>query len=434
MVLYDPQEAGGLEEYATSLAVGLRDLGHDVCVVSATWIPPDNQYLVRLRRHEIPWVQPPRWLSVPGSHWPTKERILDGALVLLAPIVVVLGALRALVKREGWRQSRLSAQNWLRAQLTWHVVGPDRRPLLGRLALAWWRLRWRPDVLHVQGYTSTLRFAVEWAHAKGIPLVYEEHQTPDPQFDWWKDFGAFINLADVVIAVSEESKRALRTVCAVTGPIVARPPLLADPMADGWRRPGRRPGDRTIRVTIIARLYVTKGLEYLLEAIPLVRAAHPATEFRVYGNGPQFHDLMTRAAALGLDGTGIFAGAFTSREQLSRIMGETDIFVMSSILEGQPVALIEAMAYQCPIVATTVGGIPELIHDGVNGLLCAPRDFEGLAQRIITLVEDGPLRERLAAAARRSYEASPFRPASVCALVASVYDDARRGPASASTP
>ena len=99
----------------------------------------------------------------------------------------------------------------------------------------------------------------------------------------------------------------------------------------------------------------------------------------------------------------IFVGAFTSREELSRIMAGTDIFLMSSILEGQPLGVVEAMAYGCPIVTTAVGGIPELIQDGVNGLLCPPEDPQCLAEKIKLMLDDDPaLRQRLGTAARAS--------------------------------
>jgi glycosyltransferase involved in cell wall biosynthesis len=333
----------------------------------------------------------------------------------------LLGSGLFLLRRHPRSQSRTSAFNWLRGQLMTRFIGPDWRAPLTRLLLSWWRLRWGPDLLHIQGYTSNLLFVVEWAHAKGVPVVYEEHQTPDAQFDWWKDFQHSINKAARVVAVSEKSAEALRTVCGVTQPIVVRNPLLVDPMASGWRRQnGLRQSDEPLFVTTVARLYVTKGLKYLLEAIVQVRATHPNTQFRVHGDGPLRQELLAYADELGLDGEQIFVGAFNHRE-LNSIMAKTDMFVMSSILEGQPLAVVEAMAYGCPIVTTSVGGIPELIQDGINGLLCKPADPACLAQKMCTLIEDPILRQRLGRAARKSYEQGPYQPAAVSNHFISVY-------------
>jgi glycosyltransferase involved in cell wall biosynthesis len=427
MVLYDPQAFGGLEEYAVTLAIGLLQRGHQVSVLSATWVAPENQYIRRLRDNGVTVTQVPKWLSYPAFHWTTKEKILEQALWLFSPLICLLAGLRLMRKRGSWRQSFTSARNWLRGQLTSRFIGPDRREPLARLLLDWWRLRWRPDLLHIHGYTNTLLFAIEWAHARRIPVVYEEHQTPDARFDWWQGFAQTINKASVVVAVSETSAQALQSVCQVTQPIVIRGPLLPDPISAGWQRnPKSELHARPIRVTTVSRLVVAKGLDYLLDAIALVQAIHPATQFNVYGEGPLREELLAHAHRLGLDGNAIFVGAFTNRDELARIMAQTDIFVMSSILEGQPLSLVEAMAYGCPIVATTVGGIPELIRNDVNGLLCAPRDPQCLAQKICSLIQDPTLRARLGQAARKSYEQSPFQPDSVSEHLISLYDKVLR--------
>lgn len=425
MVGYNMNEFGGLEEFAVALAVSLKQQGHQVSFLSAAWGPANNQYIRRLREGNVTFVQLPRWLWMPASHWPTKEKIRAVTLWLLTPLIYLLGGAVFLLKRRSWEQSIHSARSWLQGQLMDRIIGPDRYQLLTRLLLNWWRLRWRPDLIHIHGYTTSLLFVIDWAHEKGVPVVYEEQQTPDPQFDWWKGFQTSINKATIVVAVSEKSAEGLRSVCGVTRPIVVEGPLIPDPIASGWKKDEKpRQESAPITVTSLARLYVTKGLPYLLEAIVKVKAVHPSTQFKVYGDGPLLQELLDYASRLGLDGDQIFVGAFTKREELSDIMAQTDIFAMSSILEGQPLSLVEAMSYGCPIVATTAGGIPELIQDGLNGLLCAPGDPDCLAQNIISLIENPDLRLRLGREARKSYEIGPFQAVSVCNRFLSIYNDA----------
>jgi len=268
-----------------------------------------------------------------------------------------------------------------------------------------------------------LLFAIEWAHAKRIPVVYEEHQTPDPQFNWWKGFEHSINLADRVVAVSEKSADGLREVCKVTRPIVVRGPLLSDPFDGKWQRDYSQPTSRPFTVTTLARLYVTKGLTFLLDTAALVKQKYPNVEFKVYGEGELREELLAKAERFGLDGRSIFPGAFASREELTRIMSNTDVFLLSSILEGQPLVVVEAMAYGCPIVTTNVGGIPELIQDGVNGLLCPPENPQCLAEKINKLIDDPKLRQRLGKAARAYYVQSPFEAKSVSSHFLSVYGE-----------
>jgi glycosyltransferase involved in cell wall biosynthesis len=423
MILHDPQEFGGLEEYAATLAIGLKEQGQQVSVLSTTWVPRVNQYVRRLLANGVKYVQVPKWLSRPASHWETKQGILKAILWLLSPLIFLLAVGLLFIKRASWRQAWTSAHGWLQGKMQ-SLITPNGYKPLSLLLLTWWRLIWRPDLLHIQGYTSGLLFAIEWAHKNKIPVVYEEHQTPDARFNWWQGFEQSINKSTRVIAVSEKSAEGLREVCGVTRPIVVRNPLLPDPLVSGWHRDGKR--DHVLHVTTVARLVEAKGLEYLLETIAKVRLTHPDVKFKVFGDGPLRQDLLDRAVSLGLDGEAIFVGPFNGREELSRIMAETDIFVMSSILEGQPLGVVEAMAYGCPIVTTSVGGIPELIHDGVNGLLCPPRDPDCLAEKIRTLVEDPALRERLGRAARKSYEQGPFQPAAVSEHFISVYQDALR--------
>lgn len=300
-------------------------------------------------------------------------------------------------------------------------IGHDYRKIIGRILLTWWNFRWRPDILHIHGYTVSLSFAIEWAHRKGIAVVYQEHSTPDPQFDWWNSFEHSINLADRILAVSEKSAEGLRKVCKVTRPIVVRGPLLSDPFDGTWHKDYTQPSARPFTITTLARLDVTKGLTHLLDSIALVKQEYPNVKFQVYGEGELREELLTKAERLGLDGRSIFPGAFVSRKDLTCIMTNTDIFLLPSILEGQPLAIVEAMAYGCPIVTTSVGGIPELVQDGVNGLLCPPADPGSLAERILRLIQDAPLRKKLGQAARAYYVQSPFEAKTASEFFISVY-------------
>jgi glycosyltransferase involved in cell wall biosynthesis len=424
MVVYNLYEFGGLEDIATTLAIGLREKGHEVCVLSSAWVPPHNQYKKLLLASEVPVVHMPRWLLDIGCDWPSKERLAARLVWVLTPVVYLAATLLFLLGRRPWSTAIVSARNWVRHQALNRLIGPDRREPLFRMLLAWWRLRWRPDLLHIHGYTEGLLFVVEWAHAHGLPTVYEEHQTPDAGFDWWGGFQERINLASVVIAVSAKSAEALAQICKVARPIVTMTPIVTDPYEHGWQKPLAMP-ERQVRITTIARLYVTKGLTYLLEAIAHVRKCHPNTQFRVYGSGPLREELMTYAATLGLDGAAIFVGTF-ERSELPGLMAETDLFVLPSILEGLPVTIVEAMAYGRPIIATTVGGIPELLEDGVSGLLCPPHNGDALAGQILRLLDNHELRIQLGENARKAYESGSFHPQQVCERIIGVYELAQQ--------
>jgi glycosyltransferase involved in cell wall biosynthesis len=105
-------------------------------------------------------------------------------------------------------------------------------------------------------------------------------------------------------------------------------------------------------------------------------------------------------------------------------MAESDIILMSSVLEGLPLTLVEAMAYGRPIIATAVGGNSEIITHELNGLLCPPRDSDCLSRQLLRLLGDAHMRERLGQAARRAYEDGAFAPKAVAQHHIAIYEQA----------
>jgi glycosyltransferase involved in cell wall biosynthesis len=148
------------------------------------------------------------------------------------------------------------------------------------------------------------------------------------------------------------------------------------------------------------RLMAAKALDVAFEALARV----PEATLLVVGDGPDRAALERRRADLGLDGRVRFLGG-RSREAVLRVFAAADAVLLSSRWENFPHVVVEALAVGTPVVATSVGGIPEVVHDGSNGLLVPPEDPEALAAAIRRLLGDDELRSRLAAAAAPSVEA-----------------------------
>ena len=142
----------------------------------------------------------------------------------------------------------------------------------------------------------------------------------------------------------------------------------------------------------VGRLVPIKALEDFLEAARRVVAARPAARFAIVGDGELRSALEAKAVALGLREKVFFHGW---KKDMAEVLGDLDLVVNSSLNEGTPVALIEALAAGRPVVATRVGGTPDLLGDSERGLLAPPRDPEALAGAI----EDS-LRDRGASHAR----------------------------------
>lgn len=142
------------------------------------------------------------------------------------------------------------------------------------------------------------------------------------------------------------------------------------------------------------RLGPQKALGVALESV----AAVPDVTLVVAGDGPDRAALERRAKGLGLEGRVRFEGS-VSREQVLRLFRAADASILSSAWENFPHAVVEALAVGCPVIATKVGGVPEVVRDGVNGLLVPPNDASALAAAIRRFFDDGELRRRLADAA-----------------------------------
>jgi glycosyltransferase involved in cell wall biosynthesis len=156
----------------------------------------------------------------------------------------------------------------------------------------------------------------------------------------------------------------------------------------------------TVLLGAIGRLVPIKGIDYLLSAAELVfRSTHTDFCLLIVGDGQLRKRLESRVAAMGLDGKIRFLGW---RFDLERIYADLDIVVLSSLNEGTPVCLLEAMAAGKAIVATDVGGVPDLVEDGRTGLLVPPKSSLALARAIIHYLQNPELRERIGSYGRDS--------------------------------
>jgi len=157
-------------------------------------------------------------------------------------------------------------------------------------------------------------------------------------------------------------------------------------------------GGRSPLLGTVARLTVQKGLSYLLQALSTLRARFPGIYCVIVGDGPLRSDLESLAVRLGLEDHVRFCGL---RRDVPAILQSLDLFVLPSLFEGLPVALLEAMAAGRPVVATRVAGSSEVIEDGVNGRLVPPADAAALAEAMAELLDDP---EQAQALARRGQE------------------------------
>jgi glycosyltransferase involved in cell wall biosynthesis len=141
----------------------------------------------------------------------------------------------------------------------------------------------------------------------------------------------------------------------------------------------------TFIIGTLAYLSEEKGLTYLVEAAAKVLRVHPSARFVLVGEGPLRKQLEQQARNLGLGSSLLFTGF---REDVASILKTFNAFVLPSLSEGFPTVILYAMAASLPVVATRVGGLPELVLDGITGYLAPPADGAALAESLSRLLED----------------------------------------------
>ena len=194
-----------------------------------------------------------------------------------------------------------------------------------------------------------------------------------------------------------------------TDAVVAVSQAVADRVVDGPVRviyaglpisPGDSPPLRHANAEIVigtaGRLVELKGMEYLIRAAAALRTEFPALRVEIAGSGPLRAKLEEEVASAGLSTHIKFLGWI---DDIDPVLSRWDVFVLPSLEEGFPVAALDAMAAGLPVVASSVGGVPELIEDEKSGWLIPPRDVEALTARLRLLLGNSELRQSVGAAA-----------------------------------
>jgi glycosyltransferase involved in cell wall biosynthesis len=215
---------------------------------------------------------------------------------------------------------------------------------------------------------------------------------------------ALARLTDCIVAVSEQVKRDLVTygvappekVTVIPLGFELEPFLSCETHRGELHREFGLSGDTRL-VGIVGRIFSIKNHRLFLDAAAQVAAREAAARFVIVGDGVLRPEMERHARALGIADRVIFTGW---RRDLPRIYADLDVLVVSSDNEGTPVSAIEAMASGCPVVATRVGGLPDLIAEGETGYLVPPRDPEALADAILRLLQNPDAAARMGQTAR----------------------------------
>ncbi len=275
----------------------------------------------------------------------------------------------------------------------------------------------RPDVVHTQHMAAFLDAALATRLAGVGALVHTDHSKyyPTEKRRYLLAERVLSGLADAFCAVSRHTRRELAQHEGI-------PESRIEVVYNGFdfeALPGERdraeirsalgiPPDAPV-LGAIARLEWQKGLDLLVAAMPRVLRQLPAARAVIVGGGSREEELRRQIEELGLGRRVHLAGW---RTDATRFLAAIDLFVMSSNFEGMPIALLEAMAMSLPILATAVGGVPEMVEDDVSGRLMRDRDPHSFGRTAAEMLGDAERLRRYGRAGRQRYERD-FRVASM---------------------
>lgn len=200
----------------------------------------------------------------------------------------------------------------------------------------------------------------------------------------------------------------------------ARQYPIANPVADRYF--DLPTTDRDLTVLSVAAIQPRKGIIHLVEAMALVRKSVPGARLKLIGKMlvPEYgQQVANRIQELGLSDCVETVG-FVTDEELQDAFTACSAFALCSVEESSPVSIAEAMTLGKPVIATAVGGVPDLVTDGITGHLVQFGDVPGIARALSSVLIDDQLRARMGAAARARAERD-FRPAAAAAQTIAVY-------------
>jgi glycosyltransferase involved in cell wall biosynthesis len=269
---------------------------------------------------------------------------------------------------------------------------------------------WRPTIVHTHTAKAGVlgRIAARAARVPVVVHTYHGHvlreyfSPPKTAFFRWLET-RLASVADALVAVSDTVKADLVDLGVAPAEKIRVVPLGLDLEDLSGELPrGVLRGEAGIAadvplVGMVGRLVPIKDAPTFLEAARRVRALQPAVRFALVGDGEERPALEAECARLEMNGTVRFLGW---RRDLAAVYGDLDVVVNASRNEGTPVALIEALAASRPVVATRVGGTPDLLADGAHGRLVPPADPGALAEAIVKTLEESEAARRRALAGR----------------------------------
>lgn len=387
--LYGP--ISGSDETLVTYASQLLKAGHDVSVLLIYLHAEEDQYYQRLLEAGVPV----SWLASNLAH-----TSMGAGRRVAYKLFETLPGLKQFIRRRAQRVATLMATRYYR---------PCREFLEKQ----------NPDIVHVMTPDPNAMMIIRASHDSGIPVIYQELGIPyhPPDFEaYYRQFTSVVPLCSEIVALSPRLIEHCREKLPAPRALSVLP-IMCDEFVNGNDASRRENGQITFGFA--ARIEELKGPMVLMNAFSVAHEQCPNIYLNIAGDGSLRQQIAARAKTLSVAGQYRYQGVYTHPKERHAFMQSVDVFVMPSFTEGTPNSIVEAMAQGIPIIASDVGGIPDMIGDEA-GLLVPAGDINALANAMVRFARDPMLRQRMGKAARLRYQ-KLFSPEAVVQLIVETY-------------
>ena len=275
------------------------------------------------------------------------------------------------------------------------------------------------DLIHIITPDPSAMVMIRAGYDAGIPVIYQELGLPyhPPDFEsYYQQFTSVLPLCTEIAALSPRLAEHCREKLP-TSKALSVLPILSDEIVNGSTP--ERQANGCVTFGFAARMEPLKGPMVLMEAFAATYDRMQNVCLRIAGDGSQREMVAARARSLNVSDRYQYYGVYSHPHERKAFMRDLDVFVMPSFTEGTPNSIIEAMANGKPIIASAVGGIPDMI-DSESGILVPPGDAAALAEAMLLLAQNPQLRARMGKAAHDRYQRL-FSPQAVVPLMLETY-------------
>jgi glycosyltransferase involved in cell wall biosynthesis len=387
--IYGP--ISGSDETLVTYASQLQKAGHEVSVLLMYLHAEEDQYYQRLLEAGVPVA----WMASNLAH----TSMGAGRKVAYRMFNTFPGTQRFIRRRALRLVTRMATRNYDQCREFFE--------------------KQNADLIHVITPDPSAMVMIKAGHDAGIPVIYQELGIPyhPPAFEsYYQQFTSVLPLCSEIAALSPKLIQHCREKLPHSRALSIIP-IMSGEFVNGHK--AHQPAPDRITFGFAARMEELKGPMILMEAFAAAHGQCGQICLRVAGDGSQRQKMAARAKALDVASHYRYHGVYTHPEECRAFMESLDVFVMPSFTEGTPNSIVEAMACGKPIIASDVGGIPDMIGSE-SGILVPPGDTSALAKAMLCLAKDKDLRRTMGQAARERYQ-QLFSPGAVVPLMLETY-------------